>query len=143
MPLRRQSRVLKQQLGRLPAVLSTLARLVLWAFRTDARGIATIAILFAIGMAVQYLLPTDLENIYGVATAGLVLLIFGTFLGVIVVTEDNKKYETSGSWIRVISGAVAFSAIAALLSAPLIVIALGALVGVMLGYAGIYWARHL
>jgi len=143
MPRRRKINALKQQLARPPAELSLSARLLLWAFRSDTRSVLVIGILFAVGMTLQYLLPADLNNVQGVAVAVLVLLIFGTFLGVIVVTEDNKKYSSSGAWIRALCGAGALAAIAVLLSAPLSVIALAALVGVVLGYSGIYWARYI
>ncbi|UUX94946.1 hypothetical protein [Aquabacterium sp. J223] len=102
-----------------------------------------IGFLFAVGMSLGHLLPVGSAPLRSIATAAFIFLIFGTFVGVVLVTEENQKYASSGAWLRVASGAVALAAIAVLLSAPWSVVGFAALVGVMLGYAGIYWVKHI
>lgn len=141
MPIRRRSAALKQKLAQPTAEVGLFERFLLWAFRGNIRSIFAIGILFAVGMSIQHLMPTGFTNVLGAVKAASTFLIFGIFLGVIVVTEDN--FTASGAWIRTIYGALAFAAIALILSASWGAVALAALIGVILGYTGIHWARHI
>lgn len=116
---------------------------MLYAFRSEATSVLTIGILFAIGTGLRFLLPSDAQAFQTVAMTVIVLLIFGVFVGVIALTEENKEYRNSGSRVRVTCGAVALAAIAVMLSAPLEGVALAALLGAILGYIGIYWAKYI
>jgi hypothetical protein len=143
MPIRRRSAALKQKLAQPTAEVGLFERFLLWAFRGDIRSIFAIGILFTVGMSIQHLMPTGFTNVLGAVKVTSAFLIFGIFLGVIVVTEDNKRFTASGAWIRTIYGALAFAAIALILSASWGAVALAALIGIILGYTGIHWARHI
>ncbi len=103
----------------------------------------TIGILFAIGTGLRYLVQSEAQNFQTIVLAVFVLLIFGVFVGVIALTEEDKEYRTTGSRVRMTCGAVAFAAIAVMLSAPWEAVAFAALLGAILGYVGIYWAKHV
>lgn len=70
-------------------------------------------------------------------------LIFGLFVGVVAVTDSEHKSKAPSTWLRVCLGALSGAFIAAVLAPSVESIALGLLVGVMLGYAGILWVKHL
>jgi hypothetical protein len=123
--------------------LNLFLRALLWAFRSEASSVLAIGILFTIGTGLRYLMPSDARTFQTVVMTVIVLLIFGVFIGVIELTEENKEYRSSGARVRVSCGAVALAAIAFMLSAPLEGIALAALLGAFLGYVGIYWAKYL
>jgi uncharacterized membrane protein len=140
---RKPSQVLKQQLSAPKPSLGLFARILLWAFRSNASMVMTMAVLFAIGTYVTYVLPKDQLELQMATVTVFVLLIFGTFFGVIVVTEEGKEYRQSGTRIRMISGAVAGIAIATMLHAPFEGVAFAGLLGIILGYLGLLWAKYL
>ncbi len=134
--------MLKQLSMKPPAELSLLSRALLWVFKNEVSGAATIGILFAVGMSLRRVIsiPDDAQRF---ARGVIVLLIFGVFVGVIAVTEDNKEFRDSGSRIRITCGAISFAAIAVILSAPMEGVVLAALAGALLGYFGKYWAQYV
>jgi hypothetical protein len=71
------------------------------------------------------------------------LFVFGVFCSAIVVTEEDRKYVSTGSRIRMVCGAIAGGACALMLSAPVPGIALGVLLGVILGYVGKHWVYYI
>jgi uncharacterized membrane protein len=73
----------------------------------------------------------------------LALFVFGVFLGIILVTEEEPEYARSGPWIRVVCGAMAGAAIAVLVSASWEGAAACASIGGVLGYFGKRWAYHI
>jgi hypothetical protein len=73
----------------------------------------------------------------------LALLVFGVFLGVIVVTEEEPEYARSGLWIRMACGTMAGAVIAVLGPASWEGVAVCASIGCVLGYFGKRWAYHL
>lgn len=65
---------------------------------------------------------------------------FGMFLIVVLVTDDNPKYAKWGDLIRIVCGAVVGAGIALAFAAPLTGIALGFVIGAVLGFFGPHWA---
>jgi hypothetical protein len=70
-------------------------------------------------------------------------VILGVFACVIVVTEENPKYATSGPRVRIMCGAIACAGIAAIFAPQVTAIVIGAIVGAILGYFGRYWVDAL
>lgn len=143
MPRRRPSKVLKDQLSKPVAEIGWVSRAFLRAFCSDASGVLTIGFLFAVSYGVPYFFPGEASDIRSTVILFLVFLILGVFLGIIVVTEEEKSYRKSGWIIRIFSGVVAFASIGVMISAPLEHVAIAALIGAVLGYFGIYWAKWI
>lgn len=143
MSRRRPSQALKQELSRPNSSHGLFVRTLLWAFRSNVSSGLAIGILFAVGTGLRYLIPPGAQDARTVVVLVFVLLIFGVFLGVIVVTEDNKSFTHSGSRIRMTCGAIAGAAIATIFASPLEAILFATLLGVVLGYMGILWAKYL
>lgn len=93
--------------------------------------------------SVRYIIPSDAGDIQAAVHSFFGFLILGVFLGIIVVTEEDKAYRASGWRVRMISGALAFAAFAVMGSASFEVFAFATFLGAMLGYFGIYWAKWL
>ncbi len=118
--------------------------MLLWGVGSGARAALTIGVLLALGMGIGHAWPVAPGGWQAMVPWFLAVLIFGVFLGVIVVTESHKAYRgPRGTRLRVLGGAMACAAIALLLAGAFELVALGALVGAMLGYVGIHWARHV
>lgn len=83
------------------------------------------------------------QNISSAVSAVAVLLIFGVFLGVIVVTEESPKYRSSGNRVRIVCGGVAGIAVATIFGASWEGLVLAAFIGGMLGHFGKHWAQQL
>ena len=143
MTRKRPSKKLVHLLAQPPVELSFFSRLLLWIFRGDAGSALTIGILFALGTAISHMLPSAMLNLQRAFIALMSLLIFGVFLGMIIVTETEKHYRNSGSRIRIVTGAIGFAAIATMASATFEGIAAASFLGAILGYFGIYWAQYL
>jgi len=143
MPRRRPSKVLKDQLSKPTAEIGWVSRVFLWAFRSHASGVLTLGFLFALSYGVRSFFPDEVSDIRSTVILFLVFLILGVFLGIIVVTEENRSYRSSGWKIRIISGMVAFAAVGVMISAPLEEVAIAAFIGAVLGYFGIYWAKWI
>jgi predicted DNA repair protein MutK len=117
-------------------------RLVLWAGATETRFILAGGIAFA-------LVTLAAEAIGVFANLGVLLhlfatlLVFGVFACIVIVTEESRKYASSGARIRTISGAIAGAAIAVIFSAPAEGVAAAALTGAGLGYLGKYWVYSI
>ena len=108
MARKRSSKKLTELLSRPSADTSIFERIFLWIFRSDASCALTIGILFIASTVLGQILPTAMLNLQRSLTAVMALLIFGVFLGVIVVTETEKHYKGTGSRIRIITGAIGF-----------------------------------
>ena len=142
MSRRRGSRLLKQQLALPTAELGLPARVLLWAFRGEARSVGTIAVLFALSALIDHvsLATADLQR---TIRGTIALLIFGVFLGVIAVTEDAREYRGSGTRVRMTCGAIAGAAVAGIFAAPIAGVVVAALGGMVLGYLGDAWVKHV
>lgn len=143
MTRRRPSNVLKDQLSKPSVELGWFTRTGLWAFRSETSGVLTIAILFALSYGVPYVIPSDAGDVRTAVLSLFGFLILGVFLGIIVVTEEEKSYRASGWRVRMISGALAFAALTLMGPASLEVVAIAALFGAVLGYFGIYWVKWI
>lgn len=143
MPRRRPSKVLKDQLSKPVAEIGWFSRAFLWAFRIDASGVLTMGFLFVLSYGIRYFFTDEDSDIRSTVILFLAFLILGVFLGIIVVTEEEKSYRNSGWKIRIISGVVAFASVGVMISAPLEQVAIAAFIGAVLGYFGIYWAKWL
>jgi uncharacterized membrane protein len=73
-----------------------------------------------------------------------VVWVFGVFVCVILVTEDNSKYAKSGNTVRTSCGAIAGVGLAVMMfGLSSTAIASGLLVGAILGYLGKHWIYAL
>jgi membrane glycosyltransferase len=140
---RRASQVLREQLAAPRLSQGWFTRAIGWLFRSEASSALSLGVVFALGLAVSYVIPVRISSAREVVVVTFTLLVFGVFLGVIMVTEENKNYKGSGLRTRVVCGAIAGAAIAVLASAPVEAVALGAMVGAILGFFGMSWAKYL
>ncbi len=99
--------------------------------------------LFAVSYGVRDFFPDEASDIRSSVILFLAFLNLGVFLGIIVVTEEEKSYRSSGWKIRIISGTVAFAAVGVMILASLEQVAIAAFIGAVLGYFGIYWVKWL
>jgi hypothetical protein len=113
---------------------------LLWLFSTDTGSVLAISLLVALSLLVGHADAGDARSVLLLLPLGLVV---GVFLAVIVVTETRKTYVRSGARIRIVTGAAAGAAIAVMLGASFEGIALGVLVGCVLGYLGKLWAQFI
>jgi hypothetical protein len=143
MSRRRSSKALKRQLARPPVELGWFMRTFLWVFRSPNSSVLTISLLFVLFYGLQSIvLASDLE----VRTGLLVLfafLVFGIFLGVVIVTEEDSTYTVSGSRIRIICGVITGVALAVMGNVSFEGVALAGMFVGALGYFGIYWVKHI
>ena len=136
----RRRRAVAQSPAPSTAPRSFVWRALLWLFSTDAGSVLAIGVLLALGLVVGH---ADADGAHSVLLLLPMGLVVGVFLAVIVVTETRKTHVRSGARIRMVTGAAAGVAIALLLAAPVEGIAVGALVGCMLGYLGKLWAQFV
>ena len=141
MPHHRPSQNLKDKLSPPQVPRGWIARAVDWLFRSEASSALSLGVLFALGLTMNYIVPFGVSNAREFVVGAFSLLIFGVFLGVIVVTDESKAYKGNGLRARIVCGAIAGTAIAVLLSAPGEGVLLGALVGAVLGFFGEDWAK--
>ena len=122
---------------------SHASRFAKWLVAGEVRPVILVAIVFTAYMPMQAsgisAWSASTRTLQVVAS----LLIFGIFLGVIVVTDFREAEAGSGTRKRVAAGAVAFGAIAAIFNAPFEGIALASGVGAVLGFFGMSWAQHV
>jgi hypothetical protein len=69
--------------------------------------------------------------------------LFGLFVAVTVVTDDERRYARSGFWIRTGSGACIAAGMVAIFGIPPGGIAFAVTVGAILGATGKYWLQGL
>ena len=129
---RKAKEALKQQLPAPRPSQGWFVRTLLWVFRSDVSAVFTMGVLFALGVGVGHLLPSRAADLQTFVAGAFSLLIFGVFLGVILVTEEDSTYTHTGWRIRVVCGAIGGAAIAVLVSTPLEGVFLGAAVGAAL-----------
>lgn len=117
---------------------------LLWTMGSPARAALTIGALLTLGVGIGHALPTAPGGWPALVTWLLAVLIFGVFVGVIVVTETDRDCRgPRGTRLRVLTGAMSLTAMALALGGSFELAALGALVGAMLGYVGVHWLRHV
>ncbi len=124
--------MLEEQGQRRNVLFSTL----LWLFASEVRAALLIGVIVAIylllrifGFADWSKSGIDLQLITSV-------LIFGVFVGVITITDGNKKYKKNGNFLRAICGAVAGAAIGLIYATAGEVLFLLVISGVILGTFG-------
>lgn len=143
MPRRHPSKFVKKELAAPQLSRGWFVRTVNWLFRSEASSSLFMGVLFALGLTLRYVAPFSFSNAREVVVGAISLLIFGVFLGVIMVTDGNKNYRGNGLRTRVVCGVIAGAAIAVLLAAPGEGVVLGALVGAILGFFGEDWAKYI
>ncbi len=115
-------------------------RALLWLFSTDTGSVLAIGVLLALSLVVGHADAGDARSVLLLLPMGSVV---GVFLAVILVTETRKTYVRSGARIRTVTGIAAGAAIAVMLGASFEGVAVGALVGCVLGYLGKLWAQFV
>jgi len=111
---------------------------------SPVRAVLAIGVLLTLGVGIGHALPIAPGGWPSMVTWLLAVLIFGVFVGVIVVTETDRDCRgPRGTRLRVLTGAMSLMAMALVLGGSFELAALGALVGAMLGYVGIHWLRHV
>ena len=102
--------------------------------------IFALALLTVVAVGFRY---SDLEPGGSALNMLIAAAVFGCFVGVMFVTEDERRYRRSGTRVRIASGMVAGGAIAVLFTWDAAAIAASAFVGGFLGYLGWLWIKHL
>ena len=123
--------------------VSRFVKVLIWLAASDVRLVLLVAAFVAGAIAARVLGTSHwgADNTTLQVLASVVL--FGAFLGVIVVTDGPKKYRKSGVGVRVVSGVIAGVGIAIVNSLGFEAAALAALVGALLGFVGMRWAQHI
>ncbi len=88
-----------------------------------------------------YVLPdtwSESPNVRGVAA----IFVFLVLVAYLAFVDDERRPKV-GALHRIVFGAVCGIAIASIYSSPSAGFALGALVGGILGYIGIHWAKYV
>jgi hypothetical protein len=140
---RRSSQAIREGLSAPPVSQGWFLRAIVWLFRSEASSTFVLGTLIALAFTGSYLVPFRVSSLREFLVGAFALLIFGLFLAVILVTEENKNYRGNGLRTRVVCGAIAGAAIAALISASAEAAAFGALLGSVLGFFGMSWAKYL
>ncbi len=140
---RRASQVLREQLASPRSLQGWFTRAIGWLCRSEVSSALCLGVIFALSLAVSYVTRVCISSASEIVVVTFVLLVFGVFLGVIIVTEDSKRYKGSGLRTRVVCGVIAGTTIAVLVSAPGDAIALGAMVGAILVFFGTSWSKYL
>jgi hypothetical protein len=118
---------------------ATLA--VRWLLSGEWRPALLVALVFVAYMLAQVGSISGLAAESRLVTVVACLLIFGVFLGVVFVTETNEVPEAIAARKCVLTGCIACSSIAVIIGAGLAGIALGTLVGAVLGYTAPWWSQ--
>jgi hypothetical protein len=105
--------------------------------------VLTIALLFVFFYGLQTIFSTSGLEVRTMLLAVFAFLIFGIFLGVVIVTEEDNTYKVSGSRIRITCGVITGVALAVMGNASFEGIALAGVFVGALGYFGIYWVKHI
>jgi len=118
---------------------ATLA--VRWLFSGEWRPALLVGLVFVAYMLAQVgsINGQDVES--RLVTVVACFLIFGVFLGVVFVTEIKEVPEAIATRRCVLTGCIACCSIAVIVGLSLAGIALGALVGAVLGYTAPWWSQ--
>jgi hypothetical protein len=110
-----------------------------WLLRHELAFVVVGGLVFAVVTLLPYVAGGfDSASVFFKLVA--VLWGFGMFLIVVLVTDDNPKHAKRGDLIRIACGAVVGAGIALSFAAPLTGIALGFVIGAVLGFFGPHWA---
>ena len=126
-----------------PRASSRFVQAFIWLTASDVRLVLLVAAVFTAIMAARVLgashFGIDTTTIQVIAS----VVLFGVFLGVIVVTDGPKSYRKSGAWVRTMSGVIAGVGIGIIYSLSFEAVVLWGLSGALLGFIGMRWAQHL
>lgn len=113
-----------------------------WILNHEIAFVVVGSVVFALGaMAIEMTDAFASIRAFTQVFAGVWL--FCVFAFIAMVTEDNRKYTSSGGTIRIVSGAVAAAGIALVFSAPLEGVLAAAMIGAFLGGTARHWLEHL
>ena len=140
---RRASKALQEQMQRTRIEQSWLIRAVIWAGSGEIKFVLVIAAIFALYQTLDIVFSRGsgggLQALFFVTA----FLIVGVFLGVIVVTDGSKEYRETGARIRTTCGVIGAAALGVMGGATYEWIAVLAIVGAVLGYFGMGWAKYI
>lgn len=116
---------------------------MLWLVAGEVRPVVLVALVFTVYMMLRAFGFAEWSSSPKIVQIVATLLIFGLFLGVILVTDIREPEAGTATRKRVMAGVASCSAIAIIFDAPWEGVALAAGVGAVLGFFGMSWAQHV
>ena len=117
-------------------------RAVHWILRSAVRTAFSIGVAFSVFFLVVEVGPWNLAADWLTFKVAAAVVIFGTFVGIIFVTERMRS-PLEASLVRVAAGGVAGSAVTLVFGVSVPIALASAVIGALLGFFGSRWAHHV
>ena len=140
---KRPSKIIKDQLSKPKTEQSWVVRFLVLISSSEILIVFLVAFLisgYVLGRASNFFANSSIKESIRLISS---VILFGMFLGLILVTDDPEKYRKSGARIRIVCGVVTSASLCILFNAQIELYPVFMFIGAILGWAGMKWAQFL